>query len=200
MHAQALRTTTTAHVPPDEEAGPIGAATATAAAATPARASQPGAVGGHTDAAPAFEVFFDGDCPLCVREIDWLRRRDRAGRVRFTDIAAPGFDAAAHGVDHASLMAQIHGRTADGGWVTGVDVFRNLYTAVGFGPVVALTRWPIVAPLLDDAYAWFARNRLRLTGRCADGTCAVPVAGPPGPGRHASATTAGGATAAAAAS
>jgi predicted DCC family thiol-disulfide oxidoreductase YuxK len=181
-----------------------------AAADTAARGGAPDAVAtggaqplpssGASPTEPGLEVFFDGDCPLCVREIGWLRRRDRAGRVRFTDIAAPEFDAAAHGVEHATLMAQIHARTADGQWVTGVDVFRGLYTAVGFGPVVAITRWPIVAPLLNVAYAWFARNRLRLTGRCSDGTCAVPVAGPPGPGRHASATTAGGATAAAAAS
>ena len=28
-----------------------------------------------------FEVFFDGDCPLCKREIDWLRKRDRDHQV-----------------------------------------------------------------------------------------------------------------------
>ena len=30
------------------------------------------------------EVFYDGDCPLCTREIRLLRRLDRRGRIRFT--------------------------------------------------------------------------------------------------------------------
>ena len=34
------------------------------------------------------EVFYDGDCPLCMREIRMLTRKDRAARIQFTDIAA----------------------------------------------------------------------------------------------------------------
>lgn len=121
-----------------------------------------------------FEVFFDGDCPLCVREIGALRRLDRRGRIRFTDIAATGFDAiAATGVPHERLMARIHGRGEDGRLIEGVEVFRRLYAAVGFGPLVALTRLPVVSQLADAAYALFADNRLRLTGRCEGDTCKV---------------------------
>jgi predicted DCC family thiol-disulfide oxidoreductase YuxK len=127
-------------------------------------------------ASASFEVFYDGACPLCMREIAMLRRLDRRGRIRFSDIAADGFDAQARtGVDYAELMARIHGRLADGTLVTGVEVFRRLYAAVGFGPLVALTRLPGVAQLLELGYVWFAKNRLRLTGRCEDGTCAVPA-------------------------
>jgi predicted DCC family thiol-disulfide oxidoreductase YuxK len=36
---------------------------------------------------------------------------------------------------------------------------------------VALTRLPGVSQLLDLAYHAFAKNRLRLTGRCVDGAC-----------------------------
>jgi predicted DCC family thiol-disulfide oxidoreductase YuxK len=121
----------------------------------------------------AVEVFHDGACPLCAREIAALRRLDRRGRIRFTDIAAPGFDAAAIGVPWEALMARIHGRLPDGTLIEGVEVFRRLYAAVGFGPVVALTRLPGVAHVLELAYRGFARNRLRLTGRCDDG-CALP--------------------------
>lgn len=118
------------------------------------------------------EVFYDGACPMCAREISMLRRLDRAGRIRFADISAPGFDAGAVGVRQEALMARIHGRVADGTLIDGVEVFRRLYTAVGFGPAVALTRLPGVAQLLDTAYAGFARRRLRLGGRCDAQTCA----------------------------
>lgn len=127
--------------------------------------------------APVFEVFFDGECPLCVREIGMLKRLDRHGRIRFTDIAAPGFETNDLGVPYETLMARIHGRALeDGELVEGVEVFRRLYDAVGLGPVVALTRLPGVRGALDVGYRWFAKNRLRLTGRdaCETGRCAVP--------------------------
>lgn len=123
--------------------------------------------------ASEIEVFYDGGCPLCTREMALLRQLDRKGRIRFSDIAAEGFDAGSVGVSPAALMDRIHGRLADGTLVEGVEVFRRVYTAVGFGALVAATRWPGVSHLLDLAYRLFAKNRLRLTGRCADGACGL---------------------------
>jgi predicted DCC family thiol-disulfide oxidoreductase YuxK len=123
------------------------------------------------------EAFYDGHCPLCVREVRVLRRLDRRQRIRFVDIANEAFDPGSVGVPMEVLMDRIHGRLPDGTLVEGVEVFRRLYTAVGFGVLVAPTRLPGIAQLLDLAYRWFAKNRLRLTGRCADGVCERP-AGP----------------------
>jgi predicted DCC family thiol-disulfide oxidoreductase YuxK len=119
------------------------------------------------------EVFFDGGCPLCVREIRLLRSWDRKGRIQFTDIDAPAFVAANVGKSQDDLMAQMHGRLPDGTWVTGVDVFRAMYAAVGFGPLVAISRLPGISHLLSLGYAVFARNRLWITGRCDSGTCSI---------------------------
>jgi predicted DCC family thiol-disulfide oxidoreductase YuxK len=121
---------------------------------------------------PAVTVYFDGECPLCTREVDLVRRLDRRSRIRFTDIAAPGFDAAVIGRTHDELMARIHAQLPDGTLVEGVEVFRQMYGATGFGPLVSLTRIPGVSHLLDASYRWFAKNRLRITGRCdEDGAC-----------------------------
>ena len=122
---------------------------------------------------PRIESFFDGDCPLCLREVNLLRRLDRRGHILFTDIAAPDFRVAEGGPSHASLMERMHGRLPDGSWIEGVEVFRQMYAAVGFGPLVALSRLPGLFGLLDLGYLLFARNRLRLTGRCVDGACAI---------------------------
>jgi len=119
------------------------------------------------------EVFHDGGCPLCTREVRLLRRLDKRERIRFVDIAADGFDRSSVGVAWEDLMDRIHARLPDGTIVEGVEVFRRLYSAVGFGPLVVLTRLPGVAQLLDLGYRWFAKNRLRLTGRCADGSCGL---------------------------
>lgn len=118
------------------------------------------------------EVFFDGACPLCVREISLLRRLDgERGRIRFTDIQAPGFDATAVGLSYSELMRKIHGRLPNGTCIEGVEVFRRLYAAVGFGRLVAFTRLPGVSGVLDFAYERFAEHRLRLTGRCTPDSC-----------------------------
>lgn len=122
-----------------------------------------------------FEVFYDGDCPLCLREINMLRRWDRWRVIRFTDIAAADFSAADLGTTQDALMAEIHGRLPDGQWVTGVEVFRQLYAAVGLGPLVWLTRLPVITQVLNAGYRLFARNRLRLTGRCTKDSCPVPA-------------------------
>ena len=119
------------------------------------------------------EVFFDGACPLCVREIDVLRRLDRHSRIRFSDIAAGDFDDGSIDVPWETLMARIHGRLPDGTVIEGVEVFRRMYAAAGFSPLVALSRLPGISHLLALGYAGFAKNRLRLTGRCEGGTCDV---------------------------
>ena len=122
------------------------------------------------------EVFYDGDCPLCMREIRMLKRKDQAARIQFTDIAAPEFDAAAYGTTYPELMARIRGRLGDGTWIEGVEVFRQLYAAIGWRRLVSISRLPGISHLLRLGYTLFAKNRLRLTGRCApDGSCALPA-------------------------
>ena len=146
----------------------------TVAFETAPRSAEPPEQG--ASAAFAVEVFYDGECPLCRREIGWLSRLDTQRRIRFTDIAAPGFDAKELGLSQAQLMARIHARLPSGELVEGVEVFRQLYGAVGYARLVRLSRAPGVSGLLELGYGWFARHRLRLTGRCDDGACAVNLA------------------------
>jgi predicted DCC family thiol-disulfide oxidoreductase YuxK len=117
------------------------------------------------------EVFYDGACPLCAREVRMLQGLDRDRRIRFIDIAADRFDSQEVGVPWAALAARMHARLPDGRLIDGVEVFRRMYAAVGFARLVALTRWPGVAQLLEIAYRLFARFRHRLTGRCVSGAC-----------------------------
>ncbi len=111
-----------------------------------------------------------------MREIRFLRKKDAAGKIKFTDIAADSFNAQEYGKTKTEFMAQIQGRMADGSWVTGVDVFRQLYAAVGFKKSVAVTRLPLIKQLLSAGYFVFAKNRLRITGRgaCEEDVCRIP--------------------------
>jgi predicted DCC family thiol-disulfide oxidoreductase YuxK len=130
-----------------------------------------------------FTLFFDGDCPFCVREAAMLRRRDGRDGLRFVDIADPGFDPAAavpgRPLTREEFSARIHGLHPDGRLETGVGVFREAYRRVGLGWLLAPTAWPILRPLADAGYRWFARNRVRLGGlfgrSCGpEGSCRRP--------------------------
>jgi len=111
-------------------------------------------------------LLYDGACPLCSREMAWLVRLDRGrGRLAFEDITAPGFDPARFGKTAPELDARIHGVLPDGSLLDGMEVFRRAYRAAGWGWLLAPTGWPLLRPLFDRFYRWFARNRHRLTGR-----------------------------------
>jgi predicted DCC family thiol-disulfide oxidoreductase YuxK len=127
-----------------------------------------------TPAAPRFTVFIDGHCPLCRREAGLLHKLDRGrGHLAMFDISEPDFDPSVYGLTHERIMRHIHGLTADGRVVSGVEVFRGAYAAVGLGWLLGWTSLPGVSWLCDRLYELFAWIRPRLPGRgaCTDGRC-----------------------------
>ena len=125
-----------------------------------------------------FKLLYDGQCPMCRREADWLRRRSRDNRLAFEDISAPEFDAGRYGLTSAQVLGVMHGVFPDGRIVTKVEAFRQAYQLVGLGWLLAPTRWPGLKQLSNWGYERFARNRVaigKLFGGpdCADGRCEV---------------------------
>jgi len=113
---------------------------------------------------PRITLLIDGLCPLCAREARFLQRLDKGrGRLAFMDIAAPGFDPSPLGLTHDEVIGSIHGVLPDGSIVTGTEVFRRAYRAVGWGWLWAPTGWPILKPIFDRLYRLFAKIRPRLS-------------------------------------
>ncbi len=114
-------------------------------------------------------LLFDGACPLCVREVKTLRRRDaEQGRLAFVDVDDPAYDPAHHGgITYADAMGRMHALRADGAVIQDVEVFRQAYGLVWLGWLYAPTRWPLLRPLVDALYGLWARWRLAITGRPA---------------------------------
>ena len=132
-----------------------------------------------SSSAAQLTLLFDGGCPLCVREVRFLERRDRRQRIRFVDIDAPDYNPAAHGgIGYREAMGRIHAVAADGTVLQDVAVFREAYRLIGLGWLYAPTRWPLIGAVVDRIYSFWAARRLQLTGRpdldtlCADrGRC-----------------------------
>jgi predicted DCC family thiol-disulfide oxidoreductase YuxK len=122
-------------------------------------------------------VLYDAECPLCRREIEMLRLLDRGRhRIDFEDISASEFSAERYGLDQQMVVARIHAVLPGGSVIEGVEVFRRAYTAVGLNWLVVPTRWPVLRDACEVAYRYFARNRLRWTGReaaCNNESCGV---------------------------
>lgn len=113
------------------------------------------------------KLLYDGDCPLCMREVNFLQKKDAGrGLVKFVDIADDSYAPAEHGgIDFETAMGRIHAVMADGTVIKNVEVFRRIYSILGIGWLYAPTRWPIIGPIVDKLYDFWADLRLRVTGR-----------------------------------
>ena len=119
-----------------------------------------------TNNQPALTLLYDGGCPLCLREVRFLQRRDQQASIRFVDVNADDYAPACHsGISYRQAMARIHAIRSDGTVLTDVAVFREAYRLIGLGWVYAPTTWPLVGPLVDRLYSFWASQRLRWTGR-----------------------------------
>lgn len=118
---------------------------------------------------PAWKIklLYDSECPLCMREVNFLRKRDaNRGLVEFVDIADENYNPVANGgVDFETAMGRIHAILPDGTIVKNVEVFRRVYKILGMGWVYAATKLPIIGAIVDRLYGIWADWRLALTGR-----------------------------------
>lgn len=113
------------------------------------------------------ELLYDSECPLCMREVNFLKKRDAGrGLVSFVDIADPDYNPEAHGgVNFETAMGRIHAVLADGTVVKNVEVFRRVYEILGMGWIYAVTKLPIIGAIVDKIYEIWADWRLAITGR-----------------------------------
>jgi predicted DCC family thiol-disulfide oxidoreductase YuxK len=110
-------------------------------------------------------VYFDGECPICRCEIDLMKIFNRRGLLQFIDFSIGSCRPAEHGLSLCDLERVIHARWSDGSIITGVEVFREMWEAIGLAFLARFARRPTINKILVRAYAWFAKNRLWLTGR-----------------------------------
>jgi predicted DCC family thiol-disulfide oxidoreductase YuxK len=125
------------------------------------------ALEGQTSPSWQIKLLYDGQCPLCVREVNFLQKRDAGkGLVVFIDIADDHYTPEEHGgVDFETAMGRIHAVLPDGSVIKNVEVFRQVYEVLGMGWVYGLTKIPLLGFLADKIYEIWADWRLKITGR-----------------------------------
>lgn len=125
------------------------------------------------EAKPTWDIrmLYDGECPLCLREVSMLKARDKdQNKILFVNIASEEYDPDENGgVTYGEAMGKLHGVLPDGRVIVGVEVFRRCYEAVGLGWIYALTKFKPVEIMVTMVYNLWAKVRLPLTGRSTEG-------------------------------
>jgi len=111
-------------------------------------------------------MLYDSKCNLCLMEVRYLYKKDVAGKIKFTDLEDPKYnpsDPANAEISYETGMKSMHAVLANGEVITGVRVFRELYTTIGLGWLYGFTRYPVIKPIIDKLYDTWAVYRTDLT-------------------------------------
>ena len=125
-------------------------------------------------------IFFDGGCPLCQREVDFLQSRNEEGNLNFIDINSSDFlFELEYGITYKQAMERIHAVRKDGSIIKDIRVFQEAYSLIGLGWVYAPTKLPILDMLAKFIYILWAKYRLKITFRpsieklCRERNCKI---------------------------
>ena len=124
-------------------------------------------------------IFFDGGCPLCKREVDFLNSRNQKGYLKFIDIESSDFSFDKFGITYKQAMERIHALRTDGSLIKDIKVFQEAYSLIGLGWVYAPTKLPVIDKFFALIYWVWAKYRLKITLRppieklCAEKRCNI---------------------------
>jgi predicted DCC family thiol-disulfide oxidoreductase YuxK len=108
---------------------------------------------------PELTIFYDGGCPLCMKEMRHLHKADIKNTIQFVDINAHDFESNYPTINKEEANRILHGWLADGSLLLGLDVTYKAWSLVGKGGWIAVLRWPLIKPLADLGYRFFAKYR-----------------------------------------
>ena len=108
---------------------------------------------------------FDGACPLCLRETNFLKKKDKTKAINFVDISINYRPENFSNISYKQAMANLHGILSNGEIIFGVDVLVYSYELVGLGWIYFPTKLPILSNFIRFLYKYWAKYRLKLTGR-----------------------------------
>ena len=108
---------------------------------------------------------YDGACPLCLRETNFLKIKDTKKFINFVDISKNYIPENFKNISYKKAMTNLHGILSSGKVIFGVDVLAYSYELVGLGWIYYPTKLPILSNLIRFLYKYWAKYRLKLTGR-----------------------------------
>ncbi len=102
-------------------------------------------------------VWYDGACPLCLREMALMRRLDRRHAIHFVDLAGASPESCP--IDPDALLARFHANE-DGRLLSGAAAFAAMWRAIPLlRPFGLAARNSVILASLETGYRLFLRLR-----------------------------------------
>ena len=109
---------------------------------------------------------FDGGCPLCLRETNFIKRKDDLNKIEFVDINNDNYNPNRFkDISYSEAMSNLHGILENGDIIKGIDVLAYSYELIGLGWVYYPLKNKFLSPVLRSFYQYWAKYRLKITGR-----------------------------------
>jgi len=118
------------------------------------------------DSKTNLKLLYDGECPICKREICILQKKGNHSKIKFVDISSKEFSPFENNnIDYNTAMSQIHAIDGKGNLLVGIPAFATVYARCQLLVTSTLLRIPFIKMTLKPLYTLFAKKRLWLTGR-----------------------------------
>lgn len=116
---------------------------------------------------PDAVVYFDGNCPICRREIGFYRRQTGGDRIAWVDVGNASGSSMPGDLCREAALRRFHLRKADGELVSGALAFAELWALLPrFAVIGRIARLPGIWHVLEAGYRVFLvvrRNSWRPT-------------------------------------
>ena len=113
------------------------------------------------------QVYFDGKCGLCSKEIRYYQRIAPQGVFLWHDIATDPVPLAQHDISQEAALRQLHSQDAAGHWHIGVDAFALIWRHLRYWAVLSvIVKLPVINQLAQFAYRRFADYRFARLSHC----------------------------------
>ena len=104
-------------------------------------------------------MFYDGLCPLCQAEIQFLSGRNQAGLLSFVDINSDKYAPDHVGISCDQALASMCAQYDDGELIQGVEVFSAAYSRANLPKLAWLFSRPTLKPIWNLGYRFFSEHR-----------------------------------------
>ncbi len=110
-------------------------------------------------------LYYDAACPICRREVALVRRL--TSQLEYVDVHALADREIPDGLSRDAMLRDLHLNDANGQWFIGLSANTRLWQYTPLAPLWRVLTWPLIRPVSERLYRWWADRRYRRMGYCA---------------------------------
>jgi predicted DCC family thiol-disulfide oxidoreductase YuxK len=103
-------------------------------------------------------LYYDGNCPLCRKEITLLERL-KDDRLSLQDVHTSGVVDSEAAPDKLDMLRILHLQKESGEWLKGLDANVAAWQHTRLGWLFSILRWPGIRSIADQVYNRWADRR-----------------------------------------